>query len=178
MIFDTDIISSNNMFPEMMIKGISKIFPQYKYSIIVDSHLNKYISYLNSINKEYANVSSSKIHTIRKDSRSRWNKDVVFAPVAKHDNDQIQFFSNLKIVNTQEIKVSYYRKKPEVYIKSEALKMWVIFYADYGSEIYNEEGMNELAVNDGFRDIKQFFQYFKEEYVGKIIHWTDKIYEV
>lgn len=33
-----------------------------------------------------------------------------------------------------------------------------------------------LALNDGFESVKQFFQWFNEPFVGKLIHWTDSKY--
>ena len=36
--------------------------------------------------------------------------------------------------------------------------------------------MKDLARNDGFDSIQAFFEWFKEDFEGKIIHWTDLRY--
>ncbi len=36
--------------------------------------------------------------------------------------------------------------------------------------------MNQLALNDGFDNVQDFFVYFNEDFTGKIIHWTDLKY--
>ena len=36
--------------------------------------------------------------------------------------------------------------------------------------------MWQLAINDGFESLKHFFEYFNEDFEGKIIHWTDLKY--
>jgi hypothetical protein len=33
-----------------------------------------------------------------------------------------------------------------------------------------------LARNDGFATVKDFFEWFSEDYTGKIIHWTELRY--
>lgn len=33
-----------------------------------------------------------------------------------------------------------------------------------------------LAKNDGFSGVKEFFEWFSEDFKGKIIHWTDLKY--
>lgn len=33
-----------------------------------------------------------------------------------------------------------------------------------------------LAINDGFKDVQAFLNYFNTDFKGKIIHWTDLRY--
>ena len=36
--------------------------------------------------------------------------------------------------------------------------------------------LRELAKNDGFESVEDFFAYFNKDFKGKIIHWTDLQY--
>ncbi len=38
------------------------------------------------------------------------------------------------------------------------------------------EEVNQLAINDGFNSVDDFFQYFNTDFTGKLIHWTDLKY--
>lgn len=38
--------------------------------------------------------------------------------------------------------------------------------------------IRELAFNDGFKDEIKFYQYFKEDFKGVIIHWTKLRYNI
>lgn len=66
----------------------------------------------------------------------------------------------------QEIVISYdlgdiASDKPYVYVDGRQLS-------------YSE--IEELAVNDGFDSAEDFFKWFKKDFRGWIIHWTDKKY--
>ena len=43
---------------------------------------------------------------------------------------------------------------------------------------YGFEGKNIklLTKNDGFESVESFFEYFNENFRGKIIHWTEFTY--
>jgi hypothetical protein len=52
-----------------------------------------------------------------------------------------------------------------------------------GAHFYNpivgiDHGMLHLAINDGFDSIEHFFQYFRTDFTGIIIHWTDAFYKL
>lgn len=36
--------------------------------------------------------------------------------------------------------------------------------------------LDELALNDGFNNVQDFFAYFNEDFTGKLIHWTNLKY--
>jgi len=40
----------------------------------------------------------------------------------------------------------------------------------------NVELIDNLALNDGFHNRKDFFEWFKDDFKGQIIHWTDLKY--
>ena len=101
-----------------------------------------------------------KIHTIREDSKNRWKngKKIHFSTGARSSN--YKCFKEGICVSTQNIEINY----PEIWIDGRNL---------------NEYEILELAINDGFDDTIDFwnwFEYFKD-FRGKIIHWTNLKYE-
>lgn len=47
---------------------------------------------------------------------------------------------------------------------------------DDRDELLPDEKIKELAINDGFDTIDQFFSWFGWDFTGYIIHWTDLKY--
>lgn len=37
-------------------------------------------------------------------------------------------------------------------------------------------GYRQVAINDGFEDVDQFYKWFKKDFSGQILHWTDLRY--
>lgn len=73
-------------------------------------------------------------------------------------------------MSTQTIEIIHY---PLTIPKGE-MRYWVkidgkLFYDVAGIE---KDKMLQLAQNDGFDTIEEFFEYFNEDFTGKIIHWT------
>jgi len=109
-----------------------------------------------------------KIHTIREDLKDRWKpgKLIHFEQwTEKPYNSKCYHFAPLiPCVSTQKIEIEYIQGKPVV----------VIDHSHFYNPIVNiDKGMLLLANNDGFETIEDFFKWFKSDYEGKIIHWTD-----
>jgi hypothetical protein len=80
--------------------------------------------------------------------------------------DMFRFAPKIPVISTQEIDISNpYPKNtewmPNVWIDNKKLNSIEIF---------------ELAKNDGFDSIEDFFNYFNQDFTGKIIHWTNLKY--
>ena len=110
-----------------------------------------------------------KIHTIRKDETNRWKigNDIHFV-INDRTSNRIQFAPIVKCTFTQSIKIHYWYNpvtqqfdKPSVYIGNKELKT---------SQI------NALAINDGFNNRAEFFEYFSSDFTGTLIHWTNFLY--
>lgn len=113
-----------------------------------------------------------KLHTIRQDSSRRWKA-----------GNSIQFATG--------VRTKYYDKFKEGECKSvQEIEIQYLNYsgADYpivvidGFHFYNpivniDYGMVDLAINDGFDSIEDFFKWFKEDFKGVLIHWTDMKYD-
>lgn len=103
-----------------------------------------------------------KIHTIRKDSRGRWKEGKKIEMIM---NGKIFFTS--EVTKIQRIKI----KKVDIHPDQIGPKSFPLVMVD--GQILNYEQTFELAWNDGFKDVKSFFEYFNEPFEGKLIHWTD-----
>ena len=51
-----------------------------------------------------------------------------------------------------------------------------IFRVNIDGKWLDDSQIEKLALNDGFDSVKDFFNWFSEDFVGKIIHWTDARY--
>ena len=108
-----------------------------------------------------------KLHTIREDKKERWKPGT-----------KIDFFINCRQKNM-------FRFAPVLPVVS-VQKIEIVYDKVFGKTLYPEilidnvklhpMKLEELAQNDGFDSIEDFFAYFNEDFTGKLIHWTDLKY--
>lgn len=109
-----------------------------------------------------------KIHTIRADGKSRWRVGMPIHFVVKNRTPQrFQFAPILPCKNTQSFEVEWVGNDPIILIDGRH------FYEPVHGI---DNGMAQLAKNDGFDSVQEFLNYFNHDFKGKIIHWTDFIY--
>lgn len=99
-----------------------------------------------------------KIHTIREDPHNRWKVGMKIHPViGNRTPNRFQFAPTLTCTCAD--------------------KIWITpdarFRVILDGHILTDQEIHTLALNDGFESVKQFFQWFNEPFVGKLIHWTD-----
>lgn len=116
-----------------------------------------------------------KIHTIRKDKSNKWKagNDIHFTINAKTKN-QFQFAPVLKCVSTQAIHIKHFYDVVEITIDNN--KLLKVSHRGLNKIVEYDFELETLAKNDGFDSVEDFFQYFNEDYTGKIIHWTNLKY--
>lgn len=97
-----------------------------------------------------------KIHTIRSDQHNRWKagRIIQFATGVRTKNYN-QFMVG-ECVSTQNIKIDW-NDMPDIEISIDGKKM----FDHWG-----------LAKNDGFDSLKEFYEWFDKDFIGKIIHFT------
>lgn len=111
-----------------------------------------------------------KIHTIRRDIEGKAKPGET---LLLHDNLPIANGSNhhgfdfKSCVSTQTITITYIKLFPW-YITGPVVKV--------DDRSLTPLEVHTLAVNDGFDNIEQFYNWFNTNFSGKIIHWTDKKY--
>jgi hypothetical protein len=115
-----------------------------------------------------------KIHTIRLDSKNRWKKGtkIHFATGVRTKN--YKCFKIGECVSTQKIEFKWRNHNKGLVSESWSVQ---VFIDD--KDVTIGDIIDELAKNDGFDNRKDFFEWegwFRKNFVGKIIHWTDKRY--
>jgi hypothetical protein len=129
--------------------------------------------------KEFAIVPHyfPKLHTIREDKNDRWKvgTKIDFFINCRQKN-MFRFAPVLPVVSTQKVHI--------MWVNTFGTFVARVFIDDQSFACVNFEKkemivtgkMLELAQNDGFDTIEDFFAYFNKDFTGKIIHWTDLRY--
>ncbi|WP_300978909.1 hypothetical protein [Flavobacterium sp.] len=113
-----------------------------------------------------------KLHTIRDDKNDRWKPGtkIDFFINCRQPN-MFRFAPVLPVVSTQKVEIKWIGFnngfRPCIWIDKKLI---------YDVAGINKKQMLELAQNDGFDTIEDFFRYFDKDFNGKIIHWTDLKY--
>lgn len=97
----------------------------------------------------------SKKHTIRQDKNNRWRPGMPIHFCTGLRTKKYKCFKKGICSGTQKIRI-------DSSIKRIIVDGWRL----------SLEEMQWLAKNDGFKNLKQFFEYFNEPFEGKIIHWS------
>ncbi len=121
-----------------------------------------------------------KIHTIRIDLKDRWKiGNKIHFVIDNRTKDRFQFAPVVLVNNIQNIMIVWSRTKKEelngavsVHVNKEEIGSCV-FIDDILIESNGFSNLKQLAENDGFDSVKGFFNWFNNDFEGKIIHWTD-----
>ena len=115
---------------------------------------------------------SPKLHTIRHDPHNRWKPGMkIHFVINNRTKNRFQFAPVIGVKNVQKIEIKYWNRDSDFPL--------IIIDNYYEYHAYEKDGysfMEQLALNDGFPSVEAFFQYFNEDFTGKIIHWTDLKY--
>ncbi|MFV8351577.1 hypothetical protein [Flavobacterium sp. XS2P14] len=161
--FSTQLNGKPTYFVEKILIGIDKHLGIYHTELFIKAFKEKFES---TVPVNY----NSKIHTMREDKKERWKPGtkIDFFINCRQVN-MFRFAPVLPVVSVQKVHIMY---KPES----------VFFARTYPADVYIDErwlGVHEiaeLAHNDGFDTIEDFFAYFNQDFTGKLIHWTDLRY--
>ncbi|BDS13080.1 hypothetical protein [Aureispira anguillae] len=124
--------------------------------------------YANAYKKQFGNYwegtetknLAPKKHTIRRDRKDRWQVgSLIHFIINPYNENRFQFAPILLVTAVQTIKIrNIFDDQNGVSID--------------GRELSKEE-IEELAINDGFDTVEDFWNYFIwKDMEGKIIHWT------
>lgn len=131
-------------------------------------------------------LDGTKIHTIREDKNDRWKTGRKIDPWYKNPRNVKQNPMSLiqyackhlinpigechfpkRCISTQDLEIRW------SYETFTGRKAFVTIYID-GVSCYNGKwSVLDLAKNDGFDSLEDFFKWFDKPFKGKIIHWTD-----
>ncbi len=119
-----------------------------------------------------------KIHSIRIDKSDRWKagNNIHFQEWIKtpYRSKMNRFAPYIKCVSTQDIWIQPTNKSVLVWKKDHPNASDSVI-SGYWNEL-SENQITLLSKNDGFDSVEDFWNYFKNEFGGKIIHWTDYEY--
>jgi len=162
--FSTVINKKESLFPEKIIRSLDISEPKKMTQFDLYYEIKPFQKWLN-INDFF--VLNPKLHTIRKDEKDRWKvgNDIHFV-INNRTKDRFQFAPITKVKSIQKI---------EMVIRGIKNERPINVYVD-GQIIGLGNGLEELALNDGFDSLEEFYNYFKDGFKGKIIHWTDAQY--
>lgn len=112
----------------------------------------------------------SKIHTIREDAHERWKPGMTIHFATGVRTKNYKQFMECKCCGVQAIEIKYLSideyplvLRPMVYIDNHLI---------YDPATNHDNGIDQLAENDGFDCVDDFFDWFSSDFKGKIIHWT------
>lgn len=150
--------------------------------IVQANYLAKELMHINhfmpSVEKGYMSRverTKPKLHTIRTDKKGRWKPgNKIHFVVKNRTPDRFQFAPVVLCKSVQRIEINHRfgAASLEVLIDGDLFGQYHYGY----DENINDEGLLQLALNDGFKSIEDFSSYFKEDFEGVIIHWTDLTY--
>ena len=163
------------------INGEPTYFPEKIWSglrhLEVSSELATYLRSRYSSEKSILDF-EPKLHTIRRDEKDRWQVgSKIHMVINNRTKDRLQFAPVLEVKSIQKIRIRHpklgEKNESQVYI-DDALQgsvIWVNCKLKASSFT-----VDAIAKNDGFDNTDSFFDWFCEDFEGKIIHWTDLKY--
>ena len=150
-----------NFIPKLwlaMLNGIAMNAGQY----------TKMFALLSEADKELLSTVKPKIHTFREDHHDRWQPGTLIHSVIHNRTPQrLQFLPTIPCAGTQKVHIHHYSKE---------------MYGDRPSDIHIDnirmtpQEVEQMAFNDGFECVQDFFAYFNKDWKGKIIHLTELRY--
>jgi len=181
--FKTQINGKPTYFVEKIWKGLWET-NNVEFIIMSSEYEFGYneISPLKYVEQENIHTYNPKLHTIREDPHCRWRPGRRIHPVINNRSpNRFQFAPVIKCQSVQSITILYNDGNPAVYLGDTCESGMPFYFKDFDEEdgqyiCYGENQMLQLAQNDGFDSIADFFAYFHKDFSGKIIHWTNLKY--
>lgn len=190
--FSTQLNGKPTYFPEKIVTGLEhkKIitFDEAEHlfatKVVIRKSKKELGLFTNTIIKlDGAQCYKTKLHTIREDKNDRWKvgtKIDFFINVRQPS--MFRFAPVLPVVSTQKIYLAWKENTENLtycgitYDRTCTILIDDLFYGDaYLLNDYvvtSSYNIESFAHNDGFDTIEDFFNYFKNDFKGKLIHWT------
>jgi hypothetical protein len=109
-------------------------------------------------------LKGNKIHTIREDKHDRWKVGMAMHMATGVRTKKYNQFEVKKCTGVESIDLD--PKSRKIFIDA------INNHTYCGIELKEKEIMF-LVKNDGFNSVDDFWDWFREPFYGKIIHWTD-----
>jgi len=133
-------------------------------------------------NFEQKILERTKIHTIREDPTDRWKagNKINFVTGARSKNYNEFYLGECYSVQYISIRHSLMNGKKHIVVTvGDTPQDPKVLYNGARNNPTQHENVLQLAKNDGFDSIENFFKFFRKDiFVHKLIHWTDFKYDV
>ncbi|WP_419033418.1 hypothetical protein [Dysgonomonas gadei] len=172
-----------------MILSYKQKFPWEAPTYFKEQIRNKVFDYPFSIISQYDNdgnrlpdiyIENRKIHTIRDDIHNRWKPGMMIQHAYGVRTTKYECFATGQCIHTQILRIEKVSWRDVITDtrQIEAIDKMPgkdpdIFQLYVDDRLLNGTEINLLARNDGFSSTLDFFRWFKESGVKKIIHFTD-----
>ncbi len=174
--FSTKIKDKLTHFPEKIIRSLEITEPKKMTYYDLLSEVQKENEQLNI--HEFQEL-KPKLHTIREDKKDRWKKgnDIHFV-INNRTKNRFQFSPILKVQSVQQIEIKWFDGYTPNIFPSDCYKKENKHARVYINDIrfMTSETIKNIALNDGFDSVDDFFEYFNTNFKGKLIHWTSLTY--
>ena len=161
-------------FPEKILLGLRQqnLLDDYWYGWFTTDKTVSNKDYSFIVEFEKTIILKPKYHSFREDKKDRWKAGMMIDFfINVRTKKMFRFCSVRPVVSTQKVEIFYKGLFVAVAIDKQ------LFYTNADLKLgKGAAGMLELAQNDGFDNVQDFFAYFNEDFTGKIIHWTDLKY--
>ena len=119
---------------------------------------------------------AEKLHTFRGDPSNLWKpgKQIHFV-INNRTPKRLQFLPTIPCISTQEVFIHPREKTMEIWRLDNENSNPDSPFEGWWQDVPNDT-IIAMAINDGFDNTDDFFNYFGGEWGGKIIHWTNLKY--
>jgi hypothetical protein len=112
-----------------------------------------------------------KLHSMREDAKDRWKPGMAIHHVYGNRTKARECFLENKCISTQRVQIRYSKVTGK-----DSMGNYVVVGNSrivlIDGRVMSDETVKQLAINDGFDSVEDFFRWFGENWSGKIIHWT------
>lgn len=167
--FSTQLNGKPTYFVEKIWEGLLRtVKDDVQYIAHLNAYEEQFGKHWDFLPEESERMTNPKIHTIREDKKERWKPGTkIDFFINCRQKDMFRFAPVLPVVSVQKIEIIWVGF-------SDSFRPWVRIDKKNICTIddTHNDRMLQLAKNDGFDTIEDFFAYFNEDFTGKLIHWT------
>jgi hypothetical protein len=116
-----------------------------------------------------------KLHTMREDIHDKWKPGVMIDfYTGVRTKNAYRFAPRVPVVSVQKVEIlEFISAASETCI---ALHDGRVFVVEVDGKRLTRGKIKQLAINDGFETVDEFFAWFQAGWKGRIIHWTSLKY--
>ena len=129
-----------------------------------------------AFDEKYLDTNKPKLHSIRDDKTNRWRAGMpIQMVVGNRTKQRLQFAPTVPCTKVQAFKIvtHYHDNTTGSTVFIDGKEIGSAFWQNC-MLVATGITLKKFIQNDGFDDVNEFFEYFPEQYTGKLIHWTNR----